>query len=50
MAGLDGIAFPADGTVAVARAVGRPYTQEHACCAIKLGRNRTAGAASSCAA
>jgi uncharacterized radical SAM superfamily protein len=52
MAGLDGIAFPADGTVAVARAVGRPYTQEHACCAIKLGRSRAAGVASSssCAA
>ncbi len=37
MAGLDGIAFPADGAVAVARAVGRPFHQEHACCAIKLG-------------
>ena len=37
MAGLDGIAFPADGTVAVADAIGRPYTQEHACCSIKIG-------------
>ena len=37
MAGLDGIAFPADGTVAVARAIGRPYEQQHACCSIKLG-------------
>jgi len=37
MAGLDGIAFPADGAVAVAQAIGRPFHQEHACCAIKLG-------------
>lgn len=48
MAGLDGIAFPADGAVAVAQAVGRPHEQEHACCAIKLGR-APAGRAS-CAA
>ncbi len=49
MAGLDGIAFPADGVVAVARATGRPFHQEHACCSIKLG---AAGASttSSCAA
>jgi uncharacterized radical SAM superfamily protein len=38
MAGLDGIAFPADGTLAVAHAVGRPAEQEHACCSIKTGR------------
>ena len=38
MAGLDGIAFPADGTVAVARAIGRPAEQAHACCSIKTGR------------
>ena len=50
MAGLDGIAFPADGTVAVAQAVGRPYSQEHACCAIKLGRSRPAAVTSPCAA
>jgi len=37
MAGLDGIAFPADGVVSVAQAVGRPFHQEHACCSIKLG-------------
>ncbi len=37
MAGLDGIAFPADGAVAVSTAIGRPYHQEHACCSIKLG-------------
>lgn len=37
MAGLDGIAFPADGMTAVARAIGRPSHQEHACCSIKVG-------------
>ena len=37
-AGLDGIAFPADGTLAVAQAIGRPTVQEHACCSIKTGR------------
>lgn len=36
-AGLDGIAFPADGTLAVAHALGRPVVQEHACCSIKTG-------------
>jgi len=38
MAGLDGIAFPADGALAVAHAIGRPAAQEHACCSIKTGR------------
>ncbi|MGQ0509027.1 MAG: radical SAM protein [Betaproteobacteria bacterium] len=38
MAGLDGIAFPADGAVAVARAIGRPAEQQHACCSMKAGR------------
>jgi uncharacterized radical SAM superfamily protein len=38
MAGLDGIAFPADGTLAVAAAIGRPAVQEHACCSIRTGR------------
>ena len=37
MAGLDGIAFPADGAVAVAKQIGRPYFQAHACCSVKLG-------------
>lgn len=37
LAGLDGIAFPADGAVSVARAIGRPFSQQHACCSIKLG-------------
>jgi len=38
IAGLDGIAFPADGTLAVAHAIGRPAVQEHACCSVKTGR------------
>jgi hypothetical protein len=50
MAGLDGIAFPADGAVAVADAIGRPHYQEHACCSIKLGAAPRAGLASTCAA
>jgi lipoyl synthase len=37
MAGLDGIAFPADGVVDVCRAIDRPFTQAHACCSIKVG-------------
>lgn len=37
MAGLDGIAFPADGALQVCKAVGRKHFQEHACCSIKLG-------------
>jgi uncharacterized radical SAM superfamily protein len=50
MAGLDGIAFPADGAVAVARAIGRPFEQEHACCSIRLGRRRVDARARTCAA
>ncbi len=50
MAGLDGIAFPADGTVAVAEAIGRPYHQEHACCSIKIGGSAGRQIAASCAA
>ena len=38
MAGLDGIAFPADGAVSVAHTIGRPFEQAHSCCSIKLGR------------
>jgi uncharacterized radical SAM superfamily protein len=38
MAGLDGIAFPADGAPALAQAIGRPAVQEHACCSVKTGR------------
>lgn len=37
MAGLDGIAFPGDGAVAVAEMIGRPAEQQHACCSIKIG-------------
>ena len=37
-AGLDGIAFPADGALAVAGALGRPVVQEHACCSVKTGQ------------
>jgi len=37
MAGLDGIAFPADGAVQACEALGRKHFQEHACCSIKLG-------------
>jgi hypothetical protein len=50
MAGLDGIAFPADGAVAVANAIGRPYHQEHACCSIKVGAAPRVSTASTCAA
>jgi len=38
MAGLDGIAFPADGAVALAQAIGRPADQAHACCSVKTER------------
>jgi hypothetical protein len=50
MAGLDGIAFPADGAVAVADSIGRPFHQAHACCSIKLGESIATLARSSCAA
>ena len=43
MAGLDGIAFPADGAVAVAHTIGRPFEQAHSCCSIKLGASLKAG-------
>lgn len=53
MAGLDGIAFPADGAVGVAKAIGRDWHQENACCSIKIGGklgNGAAMAARTCAA
>lgn len=50
MAGLDGIAFPAEGLVAAAEAIGRPYHQEHACCSIKVGGSLETSLASPCAA
>ncbi len=43
MAGLNGIAYPAEGVVALARAIGRPVAQEHACCS--LAGDGVAGAA-----
>jgi len=44
MAGLDGIAFPADGAVSVAHTIGRPFEQAHSCCSIKIGNtNLTQG-------
>ena len=45
MAGLDGIAFPADGAVGVARAIGREWHQENACCSIKIGGKLGTGTA-----
>jgi uncharacterized radical SAM superfamily protein len=50
MAGLDGIAFPTDGTVAVAETIGRPYHQEYACCSIKVGNGPGSSLTSPCAA
>jgi len=50
MAGLDGIAFPADGAVSVAHTIGRPFTQAHSCCSIKLGSGSELSIARSCAA
>jgi len=50
MAGLDGIAFPADGAVAVAHTIGRPFEQAHSCCSIKVGGNPVARLSRSCAA
>ena len=43
MAGLDGIAFPADGVVEVCRATERPFTQQHACCSVKVGGDVSGG-------
>jgi len=50
MAGLDGIAFPADGAVSVAHSIGRPFEQAHACCSIKLGSDFSEKLRNSCAA
>lgn len=47
MAGFDGIAYPAEGIVALARAIGRPVEQAHACCSVALrglGVGRACGA------
>lgn len=45
MAGLDAIAFPAEGTLALARAIGRPVTRSHACCAMKAAPAEAIGVA-----
>jgi uncharacterized radical SAM superfamily protein len=50
MAGLDGIAFPADGAVSVAHTIGRPFTQAHSCCSIKVGSGTNISVERSCAA
>jgi uncharacterized radical SAM superfamily protein len=50
MAGLDGIAFPADGAVSVAHTIGRPFVQAHSCCSIKLGSDMNVNLQRSCAA
>ena len=50
MAGLDGIAFPAEGAVSVAHSIGRPFEQAHSCCSIKLGSDLKTTLARSCAA
>jgi uncharacterized radical SAM superfamily protein len=50
MAGLDGIAFPADGAVAACETIGRQFHQEHACCAIKIGGSQSAQTSATCAA
>ena len=50
MAGLDGIAFPAEGAVSVAHSIGRPFEQAHSCCSIKLGSELKTTTARSCAA
>jgi uncharacterized radical SAM superfamily protein len=49
MAGLDGIAFPAEGAVSVAHSIGRPFEQAHSCCSIKVGDLKNS-LARSCAA
>jgi uncharacterized radical SAM superfamily protein len=50
MAGLDGIAFPAEGAVSVAHAIGRPFEQAHSCCSIKIGGDLKTSLTRSCAA
>ncbi|HSG58389.1 MAG TPA: radical SAM protein [Woeseiaceae bacterium] len=50
MAGLDGIAFPADGAVSVAHTIGRPFEQAHSCCSIKVGSSLKTSISRSCAA
>lgn len=35
MAGLDAVAYPAEGAVEVTRMIGRPFTQQMSCCSMK---------------
>ncbi|MEE2525742.1 radical SAM protein [Hyphobacterium sp. HN65] len=49
MAGLDGIAFPAEGAAQVTQMTGRPFEQAMSCCSIKVGGSN-ATLKSSCAA
>lgn len=49
MAGLDGIAFPAEGALGVAAVTGRKWHQEHACCSIKVGGKLPALTGGGCA-
>jgi len=49
MAGLDGIAFPADGVVALSEAIGRRHEQQHACCSIKVGGSLSGRIGAACA-
>lgn len=50
MAGLDGIAFPAEGATSVANIIGRPVNQQHSCCSVKLSPDGTRQVISTCAA
>ncbi len=50
MAGLDGIAFPAEGVIGVCESIGRPFEQQHACCSIKIGGSFDLRAKSACVA
>ncbi len=50
MAGLDGIAFPAEGATDVARAIGRNINQQHSCCSVKLSPDGSRQVISTCAA
>jgi len=50
MAGLDGIAFPAEGAMSLSAALQRPWIQEHSCCSIKVGMGSEPLQVRSCAA
>jgi hypothetical protein len=50
MAGLDGIAFPAEGAVPLAHGIGRSVVQQNSCCSVKLGGEGQMRISASCAA